>query len=122
MAEHNQTGAWGEKAVADYLTARGWAIRHCNWRTGHLEIDIVASRGDEIAFVEVKTRVTDFNDPLQAITRRKMTLLGRAASAYMQQFDLPLRPRFDVAAVTGTEAAPAIDYYDDAFFPPMKSY
>ena len=122
MATHNDTGKWGEKAVTDYLTARGWAIRHTNWHAGHLELDIVASRGDEIAFVEVKTRTTDLDDPVDAITPRKMTLLGRAATAYMQQFDIPLRPRFDVAAVTGTAASPAIEYFPDAFFPPMKTY
>lgn len=122
MATHNDTGKWGENAVADYLTARGWAIRDRNWRAGHLELDIVASKGDEIAFVEVKTRGNDADDPVDAITPRKMTLLGRAASAYMQQFDIPLRPRFDVAAVTGTRCAPSIEYFDDAFFPPMKTY
>ena len=56
MAERNSLGKWGEQVVVDHLVAEGYAIVERNWRLNHLEIDIIATRGNEIAFVEVKTR------------------------------------------------------------------
>ena len=122
MAKHNDTGTWGEQIVTDYLTAKGYAIRERQWRLNHLEIDIIATKDDEIAFVEVKTRSNADTDPLEAINRRKMAHMGAAATAYMQQFDIPLKPRFDVAAITGTPSDYHLRYIADAFFPPLRTY
>ena len=56
MAEHNELGKAGETAAVAYLEARGYVIRHRNWRKGHLELDIVAAKDNELIVVEVKTR------------------------------------------------------------------
>ncbi|MDE5649953.1 MAG: YraN family protein, partial [Duncaniella sp.] len=60
MAEHNETGKWGEKVARDYLLAQGYAIMGENVRIGNMEIDIIAMKDSSICFVEVKTRSTDF--------------------------------------------------------------
>ena len=56
MAIHNELGRWGEDYAADFLAAQGYRIVERNWRFGHHDIDIIASKGNEIVFVEVKTR------------------------------------------------------------------
>ncbi|MDY3857844.1 MAG: YraN family protein [Muribaculaceae bacterium] len=119
MSRHNTTGHDGEQLVADYLTARGYAIRERNWSVGHLELDIVATNGRWIAFVEVKTRESSADDPLTAMTPKKIDNIVKAANVYMSQLDLPLEPRFDVAAVTLTPDL-RLEYIEDAFYPPLK--
>ena len=71
MAAHNTLGKKGEDAAVAYLEQNGYTIRDRNWRKNHLELDIVAVKGDELIIVEVKTRSN-------TITKsRKMPLTGK---------------------------------------------
>ena len=49
-------GKLGEDFTADYLVKNGYDIITRNYRKPCGEIDIVASKGDILVFVEVKTR------------------------------------------------------------------
>ena len=49
-------GELGEDFTADYLVKNGYDIITRNYRKPCGEIDIVASKGDILVFVEVKTR------------------------------------------------------------------
>ena len=49
-------GNKGEQAAVQYLENHGYLIRERNYRARTGEIDIIASKGDTISFVEVKTR------------------------------------------------------------------
>jgi putative endonuclease len=51
-------GRQGERRAAWWLWLRGWRILDRRVRTPAGEVDIVASKGKLIAFVEVKTRAT----------------------------------------------------------------
>jgi putative endonuclease len=48
-------GVEGESRAAAFLASAGWTIMERNYRTRTGEIDIIAGRGDEVAFVEVKS-------------------------------------------------------------------
>lgn len=122
MAEHNDLGKFGEQEVVDHLVAEGYDVVERNWRLNHMEIDIIATRGDEIAFVEVKTRTDDRRDPLEAMTPRKVALLSRAAEAYIRMNRIALTPRFDVVAVIGDAHNRRIEYHKNAFLPPLRTY
>lgn len=122
MATHNKTGQWGEQAAAEFLITAGYTIVERNWRLGHLEVDIIASRGSRIIFVEVKTRSTSFADPADAVTPAKQQRIARAADAYIRHTDLPLEAQFDIITVIGNETAHTIEHIPDAFLPPLKSY
>lgn len=52
-------GEWGERQARLHLEAGGYSIIAANFRCRAGEIDIVAIDGDEIVFVEVKTRSGD---------------------------------------------------------------
>jgi putative endonuclease len=71
-----------------------------NWRNGRYEIDIIASRGGVLHFVEVKTRsVMGWGTPEQAMTTDKCRALLRAAALYISTHRMPHEPQFDLIAV-----------------------
>lgn len=121
MAEHNDTGSWGEKVACDYLTAKGYAIVDTNFRVGHNEIDIIATKGNSISFVEVKTRMTHFADPLETIDKRKMSRLASAADSFMRTYQLLFAPQFDVITVIGIRDNYELEHFEDAFRPPLRT-
>jgi len=49
-----QRGKEGEAVGRQYLIDAGWSVLSSNFRTRRGEIDIVALRGEILAFVEVK--------------------------------------------------------------------
>lgn len=49
-------GAFGEALAQAHLRAAGYTILATNWRCARGEIDLVAQYGDQVVFVEVRTR------------------------------------------------------------------
>ena len=120
MAEHNIFGKEEEETAADYLKKQGYIIRHRNWRRGHLELDIVAFKDDELIVAEVKTRRnTDFALPEAAVDKRKIRRTVSAADAYIRYFQLDTPVRFDIITVVGEKGNFCIEHIREAFFPPM---
>lgn len=122
MAQHNETGQWGERQAASYLKKKGYVIREMNWRSGHREIDIIALAEDlrTLVFVEVKTRSdTQVMAPEQAVDRQKIRNIGLAANSYVKQFRITNDLRFDIVTVVGSEDVkdPVIEHWEDAFNP-----
>lgn len=121
MAQHNRLGKSGEEYAAEYLTSHGYVVRDINWRSGKLELDLVAVKDNCLVVVEVKTRRnTDYAFPEEAVTESKIRHLVRAADAYVRQFDLPFEVRFDVMALIGDEPPFTIEHIEDAFIPPLN--
>ena len=93
-------GAAGEVLAARFLRDKGYDIQAANFRCRHGEIDIIATHGAYIAFVEVKTRQSDsMYLPREAVTMAKRTRLIRTASYYLSGDPSDLQPRFDVIEV-----------------------
>ena len=105
------------------LLGKGYRPRHRNWRGGGGELDLVAERGREIVFIEVKTRSSDlFGGAISAVNADKKRHLVRASSAYLSSHDLWDRPcRFDVVTVERSPRFPfwRIRHYRDAFRPDL---
>ena len=100
MSTTAETGRRGEEAAREYLRREGFLIRELNWRSGRDEIDIIAQRWDTIRFVEVKTRrALGATTPEQALDRRKIAAVQRAAVRYMAAHRIDLDPHFDFVAV-----------------------
>ena len=72
MASHNELGKEGEELAAKWLSENGYSILHTNWRHSHYEIDIVATKGKFLHFVEVKARkASPFGYPEDSVTKKK---------------------------------------------------
>ncbi len=115
-------GQWGEDLACEMLIGEGATIRERNWRSDHLEIDIIAAKADEIIFAEVKMRSDRDADPLEAIDHRKQQNMVRAARRYMAGIDCALGCRFDYFAINGTPDDYRIEHLPDAFAPGLLEY
>ncbi|MDE6858109.1 MAG: YraN family protein [Alistipes sp.] len=94
------TGREGERAAAEYLRRRGYAILATNWRSGRYELDIVAVGGGCIRFVEVKTRDAEgLTAPEEALTAAKCSFMVSAATRYLALHGCREEPHLDLAAV-----------------------
>lgn len=93
-------GRKGEKLAEKYLKAHGCKILVKNYRTPFGEADIIASDGDEIAFVEVKTRSSDaYGTPAEAVVKAKRLRYQKIARFYWLETGGEPNARFDVAEV-----------------------
>ena len=64
-------GKIGEDLAAKYLERNGLRIIERNYRFERGEIDLIAEEGEELVFVEVKTRRSNaFGAPEDAVTER----------------------------------------------------
>jgi len=114
---HLLVGERGEREAVFYLRTQGYMVVARRWRTGRLrgDVDVVGWEGDELCFVEVKTRAErKAMDPAEAaVDEDKRRRLRRMAEAYLRGFPEEERRRvavrFDVLAVylAGTTAAGA---------------
>ena len=104
-----------------YLEKNGYKIRHVNWRTGKLEIDIVAEKDNLLVIVEVKTRSTSFwNEPSQAVDAKKIKNLVNATHYYILENNLNLDVRFDVISLIPEKESYKIEHIENAFIPPIN--
>src|SRR5687768_3537249 len=101
-----QLGIRGEQVAERWLNVHGWKIAERRFRTGHRDIDLIATRVNPgadrtVAFVEVKTRKTDaFGGPVAAVGWRKQRELVRSASVWIARNRKPFDTfRFDVIGV-----------------------
>ncbi len=112
-------GRRGEELAAAHLTAKGWRIVARNYRAGPKEIDLVASLGSVVAFVEVKTRTTrSGGTPLDPLDWRKRRAVEVAARRWMLEHGRPgTTYRFDAVSVDMTGPSPRIEHLPDAWRP-----
>ena len=100
MAEHNELGIKGEQWAREYLEEKGYDILAQNWRAHKFEIDLVTKKNDEIVFVEVKTRATEyFGSPDESINEYKENHLLSGAEYYLNLHEIDMEARFDVIAI-----------------------
>lgn len=79
-----ETGKFGENIAAEYLKSDGFKIEERNFKCRIGEIDIIASKGNVVSFVEVKTRTgEEYGRPCEAVSDYKQKKIKKAAAAYM---------------------------------------
>ena len=114
--EHLQTGIWGEDLAAAFLREKGYVIMERDWHSNHRDIDIIARDGDELVFVEVKTRRnSDFGDPIMAVDAKKRRNLRLAMNHYIKYRKIENPVRFDIITIIGTPgcANPEINHLEE---------
>jgi putative endonuclease len=113
-----KAGIRGEEAAARHLLSRGYRIRDRNFRTRRGEIDLIAERGREVVFVEVRYRKSEeFGGPAASVDWRKRRRIVLAARVYLAMCGLAERPcRFDLIAITpGPGGSARIEHLENAF-------
>jgi putative endonuclease len=81
-------GRRGERIAGWWLRLKGWRILDRRVRTVVGEVDIVARRGNLIAFVEVKARATEAELDF-AIDERRLARVAAAAEMLMARYAGP---------------------------------
>ena len=111
-------GDRGEQLAAEHLESAGWVVLHRNFRVGHREVDLVARRGEVVAFVEVKTRAgLGYGHPLEAITAKKRREIQQVAGVWVERHGRPGDVyRYDAVAVLFMAGQPpSLDHVEDAW-------
>ena len=113
-------GRFGEATAADHLRKKGYTVLGLNYRTRLGEIDVIASKGKYLAFVEVKLRRDDsFAEAREFVTAAKQKRLIAAAEQWLAQNETELQPRFDVMEIYAPEGMetkrPRIRHWENAF-------
>ncbi len=113
MRVKDVVGRYGEQLAVDHLQAVGLEVLARNWRCREGELDVVARDGDQLVFVEVKTRSSlAFGAPAEAVDRAKAARIrqlalrwiaaerARGAAAFWSAV------RFDVVSVLRSRSGP----------------
>ena len=120
MNDQKERGNWGEDRAARYLRLHGYRIVERNFRCRQGEIDIIARKGEIVAFVEVKQRKSaDFGEAREFVTYAKQHRVIAAAELWLLKTGSELQPRFDVIEVYAPEGTktlrPEINHIENAF-------
>ena len=97
-------GRAGEEFACHYLVSKGYRILCRNYRSGHLETDIICENDTHILFVEVKSRTdtgkpSRYGRPGSACDFKKRRNLKLCAEEYLRQHKTNKKPRIDVIEV-----------------------
>jgi len=102
----------------EYLRSKGYAILERNFRSRAGEIDIIAEKGDTLAFVEVKSWSAYGEGELEySIDGRKQRRIEQTARVFIMQRPLAgkKRFRFDVILMTGGDSRKRVRHIENAF-------
>lgn len=112
-SSHKLFGKSGEEIVVTFLKQQGYNILAQNFFCRYGELDIIATKDDVLACVEVKTRNTKtefMHDLVPASKQKKMIMTARH---YISTLSRQYAVRFDVAFVVQEK----IEYIEGAFTP-----
>lgn len=116
-------GRKGEDVACGFLSGKGHTIVERNYRSGHLEIDIITLDKDGVHFVEVKSRVAPVAvSPEENVTAAKQKKVADAALRYLhtskdKRLSADLEVSFDVVAVTFDGGGEIVEWFPNAYYP-----
>jgi len=120
-AERAALGALGERLASEHLEGQGYRILERNFRCRMGEIDLIARRGSELVFAEVKLRKdASHGEAREFVTAAKQRKLLLTAEYYLsaRPWAQDLQARFDVIEVyapQGTEENCSVFQLENAF-------
>lgn len=111
-------GASGEKVAESFLKKRGFAVVGRNYRCRGGEIDLIVKKGEELHFVEVRSRSSKgLIAPEESVTYPKRARLLRTAQNYLARFPQwkKCETLFSVVGVTWADGKPEVEFFPNAF-------
>ena len=117
MPASHDLGRASERLAANYLEDRGYRILERNYRVGHKEVDLIASRAGTIAFIEVKARSSlAYGHPLDAITWAKRREIEHVARVWIAARGRPPSTyRFDAIAICWANGRAEVEHVPNAW-------
>ncbi len=119
MDPRRQFGNAGEELAAEFLQSKGLAILESQYKKTFGEIDLICQDGDEVVFVEVKSRHTStFGYPEDSVTPQKIRHILRVAQGYLDETKRTESPwRIDVLAIEFHQEPPKITHIKNIDIP-----
>ena len=119
VLQTSRIGQAGEQMACDFLETQGHQILDRNWRTGHLELDIVSEAADGVHFVEVKARTapvtTTVLDQVNAVKQKR---ISAAAGQYLNKKHMEGKEIFfDIVSVLFDGEQTVVRYFPQAWIP-----
>ena len=116
-SDNKKTGKIGEDIAIDFLKKKGYKIIERNYKCVFGEVDIVARDRDDIVFVEVKSRRSEyFGDPTDAVDFNKQKKISKIALNYLNEKRLDNHDaRFDVIAIKLSPNGKTVELIENAF-------
>lgn len=117
MHHRSNLGKQAEKQVAQRLEQDGFTILEYNYRKKGGEIDLIATKGSLLVFVEVKMRRQSYFDLGDVITSGKQKKIIMTAKDYLahSNYHHSFSYRFDVALIQGINKKIELTYIPNAF-------
>lgn len=121
--EKQNVGRRGEDLACRYLEELGHNVIARNWRSSHLEIDIITVEAGTLHFVEVKSRTAPcLADPQANVGFSKKVRLVHAVKAFLhspvcKRLPAGLEISIDVLTVVFDRDDSSVAYYPRAFIP-----
>ncbi len=116
--KHLRLGAKSEQQACEYLLKKAFTLIEKNYTTRYGEIDLIMKDGEELVFVEVRSRhKNNYANALESITPNKQKKLRFAAEHYLNKHYINHPPmcRFDIVAIDLTPTNFNIEWIKDAF-------
>lgn len=121
ITQKKLVGITGEQAVEKWLALNHFTVLARNYTIRYGEVDLIAQRGDVIAFIEVKTRKTEYFPTSLVVNKAKQLKIIKAAKHFVLQNQIQDKVlRFDVATVHLKENNEhVVTYIPNAFMRPV---
>lgn len=113
-----QRGCWAEQKALEYLLTHHLKLLGKNFRSTFGEIDLIMQEKNIILFIEVRYRSSDyFHTALESINKKKCERIISASHQYLTENRSASQRncRFDVIALSGSQASPKIEWIKNAF-------
>ena len=108
----------GEALAAEFLQSQGMTILASQYKQSFGEIDLIAQDGDEVVFVEVKSRATrTYGYPEDSVTAQKIGHIVRVAQRYLLERKIDGPWRIDVLSVEYDQAPPKMTHLKNIDIP-----
>ncbi|MBN2884441.1 YraN family protein [Patescibacteria group bacterium] len=110
MDRRQEIGQKGERLAINFLKTMGWTIKAHNYRIGHKEIDIIASKNNILSLFEIKTKINNENNYI--ISRTQQNTLRQAHLAFCDHYQLnPVKVSYSLIVITYKNKLANLHYY-----------
>ena len=98
--QNKKLGRAGERQAVKYLKQNGYKIIERGYKNPFGEVDIIASKDDTVAFIEVKTRLSEnYGAPSEAVNKSRRNKYIQAAKYYFFGKQIDVTVRFDIIEI-----------------------